>query len=161
MLQNTLASITIKRATTLSRDKLARIMFQSWSQDFKGWPCLYISFTFFNINVLLFTFILPPPSLSPSLPVTGLLQASAFYLQQFGRMNISPLFLGSGQEFIFVGQVFQNVIFDRNHPTQWIQEQTWPSLGFQSLHTHNAWQPCGVCVCMWRSEEHTSELQSR
>lgn len=45
------------------------------------------------------------------------------------------------------GQMFQNVIFDRNQPARWIQGKTWPGdflflfflLLVRSLHTFNAW----------------------
>lgn len=64
-----------------------------------------------------------------------------FIFSHFRRMNCPSLSLGSGREFIFVGQVFQNVISDRNHPTRWIQGQTLARLILPSQNT----QIQGLC----------------
>lgn len=58
-----------------------------------------------------------------------------FISSHFRGMNCPSLSPGSGREFIFVGQVFQNVISDRNHPTRWIQGQTLARLIFPSQNT--------------------------
>ncbi len=65
-----------------------------------------------------------------------------FIFSHFRRMNCPSLSLGSGREFIFVGQVFQNVISDRNHPTRWIQGQTLARLILPSQNT----QIQGLCL---------------
>lgn len=69
------------------------------------------------------TDLLPCSSLSLALPrfvltLTALLHSLLFICARFRRMNWPLLSPGSGREFIFVGQVFQNVIFDRNYPTK-------------------------------------------
>lgn len=64
-----------------------------------------------------------------------------FIFSHFRRMNCPSLSLGSGREFIFVGQVFQNVISDRNYPTRWIQGQTLARLILPSQNT----QKQGLC----------------
>lgn len=51
--------------------------------------------------------------------------------KHFKRMNYFGLSLGPGQEFIFVGQVFQTVISDRNHLVQ----TTWMDLDSERFHS--------------------------
>lgn len=78
---------------------------------------LCMAFTPLSIDLLpCFSLLLSLPRFV--LPLTAPLHSMLFIGARFRRMNWPLLSPGSGREFIFVGQVFQNVIFDRNYPTK-------------------------------------------
>lgn len=105
---------------------------------------LCMAFTPSSIDLLPLSFLSPSLLLSLPcfvLPLTAPLHSLLFICARFRRMNWPLLSPGSGREFIFVGQVFQNVIFDRNYPTKWIQAQTLAPL-ILSSHNIQTQNPC-------------------
>lgn len=127
----------------------------------KGFRCrqlwIKISFTFFiRINILTFSLFSTCLSLSFSFFWQANCMPLLLSLYIFGERIALHCHWALAKNSFLAGQMFQNVIFDRNQPAQWIQGKTRPAEFFflsRSLHTLTAWQPCTTqstgtnCLC--------------